>query len=353
MNFQELLQKDFYGNDLSQWGIALLILIGAAVAGKVLYWFTSTVVRRWTARTKTSLDDILIDMIDEPIVLAATLAGTWVGLKRLTFPENVDYWIDRVAQGLIVLAVTWMIARLLDAMYREYLVPLAEKSDTDLDDQVLPILRRSTKMAVWALGVVVALNNAGYEIGALLAGLGIGGLALAMAAKDTVSNVFGGFTIFTDRPFTVNDRIRVEGFDGVVEEVGLRSTRLRTLDGTLVTIPNSSFGDSAVENVSAEPSRKVTLQLGLTYDTTPEQMEEAITLLREIAAAHQSIEEEVKVGFNGFGDFSMNLLFIYYIRSGEDILQTQTDVNLAILTTFNGKGLDFAFPTQTILTKAA
>jgi len=352
MNFEGLLRKEFYGNDLEQWGVALLILVGAAVLGKLLYWFTSTVLRRWTARTKTRLDDILIDMIDEPMVLAATLAGTWLGLKRLTFPEAVDRWIDYAAQGLIVLAVTWMIARLLDAMYREYLVPLAEKSATDLDDQILPILRRSTKMAVWALGVVVALNNAGYEIGAVLAGLGIGGLALAMAARDTVANVFGGFTIFTDRPFTINDRIRMSGFDGTVQEVGLRSTRLRTLDGTLVTIPNSSFGDSAVENVSAEPSRKVVSNLGLTYDTTPVQMEEAMATLRAIADSHPGVEDDVKVAFNAFGDFAMNLLFIYYIRSGEDILQTQTDVNLDILRSFIDQGLDFAFPTQTILTKA-
>lgn len=106
---------------------------------------------------------------------------------------------------------------------------------------------------------IVALNNAGYDVGALIAGLGIGGLALAMAARDTVSNVFGGFTIFTDRPFTLNDRIKVSGFDGTVDEIGIRSTRLRTLAGTLVTIPNSTFSESAVENVSAEPSRKVVM----------------------------------------------------------------------------------------------
>ena len=128
--------------------------------------------------------------------------------------------------------------------------------------------------------VILAIQNAGYDVGALLAGLGIGGLALAMAAKDTVANIFGGFTILTDKPFTINDRIQVSGFDGWIREVGLRSSRLETLAGRIVTIPNSIFSDTPVENISAEPSRKVAVNLGLTYDTTPDQMEEAMNILK-------------------------------------------------------------------------
>lgn len=133
-------------------------------------------------------------------------------------------------------------------------------------------------------------------------------------------------------------------------EIGIRSTKIRTLDGTLVTLPNSTFSDSAVENVSAEPSRKVVLNLGLTYDTTPEQMQRAIAILREIAAANGSLEEKVVCGFNAFGDFAMNILLIYYIRSGEDIVGVQSAMNLEILSRFNAEGLEFAFPTQTLYT---
>lgn len=228
------------------------------------------------------------------------------------------------------------------------LAPLTAESDTSLDDQLMPILRKGTKFSIWSIGIIVALNNAGYDVGALIAGLGIGGLALAMAARDTVSNVFGGFTIFTDRPFTINDRVRISGFDGVVDEIGVRSTRLRTLSGTMVTIPNSTFSDSAVENVSAEPSRKVSMTLGLTYDMTAEQMEQAMEILRSIAADAEGLEEKVLVAFNGFGDFSMNILFIYYITKGADILEVQTEVNLAILRRFGEAGLEMAFPTQTL-----
>jgi MscS family membrane protein len=244
-----------------------------------------------------------------------------------------------------------MLTRVLDAIYREYLLPIADKSENDLDDQLLPILQKGTKLAVWSIGFIVALNNAGYDVGALIAGLGIGGLALAMAAKDTVSNIFGGFTIFSDRPFKLNDRVKVSGYDGTVTDIGVRSTRLKTLEGRVVTIPNSTFSESAVENVSLEPSRKIVLNLGLTYDTTPEQMQQAMALLKDIAASNDGAEENVLTGFNAFGDFAMNIIFIYYIKKSADILGTQTEMNMKILDEFTKAGLDFAFPTQTLYAK--
>jgi MscS family membrane protein len=346
---QEFLTKEFYGNPIADWGIALLIALGAIIIGKFLYWIFGNVFRKITAKTKTKLDDIILDMIEEPIVVVLTAAGIWYGLKRLVLPEGVDTFIDKTALVLISLSVAWLVARLFDSLFKQYLVPLADKTESDLDDQLLPIVRKGTKMVVWALGIIVAADNAGHDVGAILAGLGIGGLALAMAAKDTVSNIFGGFTIFTDRPFTINDRVKVAGFDGNIKEIGIRSTRLQTLAGTMVTIPNSTFADSAVENITAEPSRKVVTNLGLTYDTTPEGMEKGIEILKTIAAENDALDKKVSVAFNAFGDFAMNILFIYYILPGNDILDTQTEINLRILKDFTEAGLDFAFPTQTIL----
>ena len=348
--FEGFFSKSFYGNTFGEWTTALLIIVAALVVGKALYWVSSTILRKVTSRTGSRLDDIVLDMIEEPIVFAIAVVGVWYGLSRLEFPESVDGWIWNGIQFLIVLCVTWLIARLLNSLFSLLLGPLAEKSENDLDDQLLPIVRKGTTFTVWALGIIVALNNAGYDVAAVLAGLGIGGIALAMAAKDTVSNVFGGFTIFTDRPFKINDRIKVGGFDGNVSEIGIRSTRLRTLAGTLVTIPNSTFSDTAVENVSEEPSRKVSLNLGLTYDTTPEAMEQAMELLREIAAANPNLEEKVVIGFNQFGDFALNLMMIYYIKSGADIVVTQTEINMEILRRFAARNLEFAYPTQTLYT---
>jgi MscS family membrane protein len=351
--FDGFLSNTYYGNTVLDWAIALGIIIVAMVVGKTLYWFCKTVLRKLTRKTETKLDDIIVDMIEEPVVLAATVFGIWYGLSTLNYPEESEKaqeWLGNGLQVLLVLSVTWLIARLLDSLFTHYLAPLAERSENDLDDQLLPIIRKGSKLAIWSIGVIVALNNAGYDVGAMLAGLGIGGLALAMAAKDTVSNVFGGFTVFSDRPFMINDRVRIDDFDGTITEIGIRSTRLRTLAGTMVTIPNSTFADTAVENVSAEPSRKVVLNLGLTYDTSAEKMEQAMGFLREIAAANQGLEEKVVISFNAFGDSALNILFIYYIKKDADIMQTQTDINLAILRKLNEEGLEMAFPTQTLYT---
>ncbi len=348
---QTFLEKAFYGNTVLDWLLALGIMIAAVAAGKALYWVFGNLVRQLTKRTKPKLDDLILDMIEKPIVFALTIGGVWYGFRTLALPETAQQWVGNIVQVLVVLSVAWLLTRLLDAVFQEYLVPITEKTETDLDDQLLPIVRKGTKMAVWTIGAIVALNNAGYDVGALIAGLGIGGLALAMAAKDTVSNIFGGFTIFTDRPFSLNDRIKVAGYDGTITEIGVRSTRLRTLEGRIVTIPNSTFADSPVENVTLEPSRKIVQNLGLTYDTSPENMHNAISILREMATGQPALEDNALVSFNAFGDSAMNILFIYYIKSGADILGTQTALNMAILTRFSEAGLDFAYPTQTIYTK--
>ena len=349
---QDFLTQTFYGNTMNQWAIALGITVGAFLVGKTLYWLTSGFVRRLTRRTETKLDDFILDTIDEPIVVIVTVLGLRVGVSTLTFSEGTSAFLQNATLAALVLAVTWTLARLWESVVRGVLAPLAAKTESDLDEQLLPIAGRGGKGAIWIFGVIVALNNAGYDVAALIAGLGIGGLALAMAAKDTVSNVFGGFTIFTDRPFALGDRIVISGFDGTVAEIGIRSTRIRKLDGREVTVPNSLFADSPVENVSREPSRKVVLNLGLTYDTAPDQMRRAMDILREIADAQAEnlVGDKTAIGFNAFGDFAMNLLFVYYIAPGGDILGTQTAINTQILERFNTEGLEFAFPTQTIYT---
>jgi len=349
--FEEWMTRSFYGNSVAEWAVAAGIVIGAVMLGKILYWVSTTYMRRLTEKTETKLDDIIIDMIEEPIVLATSFAGIWFGLSTLTLPDWVVAFNANVFQALIVLSGAWLVTRVADAMYEMYLVPLAEKSENDLDDQLLPILRRGTRLAIWLIGAIVALNNAGYDVGALIAGLGIGGIALAMAAKDTISNIFGGYTIFTDRPFTLHDRVKVAGYDGIVTEIGIRSTRIRTLENRIVTIPNMKFADAPVENVSAEPSRKVGLELGLTYDTTPEQMEKGMDLLRSIALEHESIDDDdIRTGFSAFGDSAMVITFVYFIKKDGAILGTQSDVNMSILKKFAAEGLDFAFPTQTLYT---
>lgn len=312
-------------------------------------WFIKNIVKKLSAKSKTRIDDLIVDMLEEPLIYVFALGGIWFAIKRLTFTDQVSSYLNNGFWFVLILVVTWLIARLLEALIDEYLTPIVEQSESDVDDQLLPVARKIIKYAIWILGIIIALNNAGFNVGAVLAGLGIGGLALAMAAKDTVANFFGGFTIFTDKPFVLGDRIKVGGYDGFVEEVGLRSTRIKTLAGTMLTVPNMKFTDNIVENVTLEPSRKVTLNLGLTYDTPEDKIQLAMDILKDIIAHTDGAEDNVPVGFNSFGDFSLGIIFIYYIKKEADILQVQTDVNMQILKRFNENKLEFAFPTQSIL----
>lgn len=345
----EFFSKEFYGNTIQNYAIAFGIILAGLIAGKLLYWISKKFISKLTKRTKTKLDDIIVDKVEEPVVFGLVLGTAWWALtSRLTYSDGGEF-IGHIFSFLIVLNVTWLVARLSDALIEEYVVPMTEKTESDLDDQLLPIFRKGLRIIIWTLGVIVALNNAGYDVGAVIAGLGIGGLAFALAAQDTVKNFFGGIMIFADKPFQIGERIQIGDIDGFVREIGIRSTRIETLAGRMVTVPNSMFSDDAVENVDKEPTRKITLNLGLTYDTNADQMEEAIALLREIAKAHSDlIEEEVFISFNSFGDFSLGILFIYFIKKEADILETQTKMNLMILRKFTEHGLDMAFPTQTV-----
>ncbi len=343
--------KQFYGNTIGDWLIAAVIVIAAIVVGKAVYWLVSNVIKKFTQKTKTRLDDIFIDMLEEPIMFAIVLFGFWSATQTLTLSESVQDLVGKAYYILVIFNIAWLITRLFDSLVQEYLVPLVSDTDADLDDQLLPIVRKAVKIAVWVVAIIVALNNAGYDVGALLAGLGIGGLAFALAAQDSVANLFGGFTLFTDKPFKVRDRVVVDGYDGNVREIGIRSTRIQTLDGRMVTIPNSHVANNAIINISSEPSRKVILNLGLTYDTDHKGMQLAMDLLAKIVENNSElITSKHAISFNGFGDFALNIIFIYYIKKRSDIFDTQTKINMDILEAFNTNKLEFAFPTQTIYT---
>jgi MscS family membrane protein len=217
-----------------------------------------------------------------------------------------------------------------------------------VDEHALSLIKKVSSFVIWSIGVITALNNAGVDVGALIAGLGIGGVAIALAAQDTAKNIFAGMMILFDRPFKIGELITIDGTTGYVEDMGIRSTKLRTYSGQLVVIPNYKTADSNLTNITREPSRRIELNVGLTYSTTPEQMRQAMDILRNLPSSVAGIEEKVKVYFTSFGDFSLNITCWYYIKKDSDLFETQSAVNLQVLDEFNAHGLDFAFPTQTL-----
>jgi len=346
---REVLDNAWYGNTIAEWLLSLAIILGAIIVTRVLHWFFKTQVRKLTSRTRSNLDDIIIDTLEEPVMMGVVVVGIYWGLERLHMSDPVQLWVNRLYHVLTVINVTWFIARFADALMRQYLAPLAERSDNSLDDHIVPIIRRGVKLVIWIMGIVVALDNAGYDVGALLAGLGIGGVAMALAAKDFVANIFGGLTVYADKPFKVGDRIQVGGYDGHVTDIGLRSTKIRTSAGRMVTIPNFKFTDSFVENVTAEPSRRIEITLNLSYDTSPEKIKEATTILTAIIADKRSVlESECNASFSKWNESSLGITFIYFIKAGNDFWIIQDEVNRAILQQFNEAGLHFAPPSPDV-----
>lgn len=346
--FNEILQNHFYGNSVSNWLTAGLFIVITLVCSKLLYWMIANVVKSLTSRTKTKLDDLLIDSLQKPVVLAVNLIGIWYSVHYLELSKDLTVWIGRAYYLLIIFDIAWCLTRVFDALVEEYLVPAAQKTEGHLDDQLLPLVKKGIKVVIWCVALVVGLNNAGYDVGAIIAGLGVGGLAFALAAQDSIANLFGGVTVILDKPFKINDRIVIDGLDGFVREIGLRSTRLETLQGRIITIPNKSFSGKNIENITSEPSRKITTKLGLTYQTPVEKIERAMELAKNIVLDSQNTDNNPTVCLEKLNDYSLDITLVYFILKDKDIPTAQSEVNLAILKAFAAEKIEIAYPTRTV-----
>ena len=345
------LNQEIYGNPIENWLIAIGILVGSFVVVKILYWIFSNIFQKITSKTKNNLDDTILRTLKKPITFLVIVSAYFYAVKFLHFSVHTESILLNIAYISTALGLTSIVSRIIDAVISELVLPISEKSETSFDNHLIPVIQKAVRAIIWSLGVVIGLDNIGFDITAMIAGLGIGGLALALAAQDSVKNIFAGIMIFLDKPFKINDRIKIDGHDGVVEEVGVRSTRVRTLEGRIVTIPNCTFTDNSVINVTSQPALKVKINLGLTYDTNQDDMQKAINILQDIVKHQDAITDDYAAGFNGFKDFSLNILFMYYVRPESHWLNTQTLVNKEVLKRFNEEGLKFAFPTQTIYKK--
>ncbi len=251
-----------------------------------------------------------------------------------------------------ILAFFWFFyqfVHVLDARLTQW----ADSTESTIDDILVPLFGKTLRIFIVVLaGIIVIQNLTGVEIGPLLASLGIGGLAVALAAKDSIANFFGTLTILFDKPFQVGERIVIDNYDGVVEDVGFRSTRIRLLTGHLVTIPNEKVVNSGLENIGKRPNIRWLTNIGITYDTPPEKIEKAVAIIREIIADHEGMHPDFppRVYFNGFNDWSLNIMVLIWYHPPEywDFQEWVQRTCLEITRRFSAEGIDFAFPTRTL-----
>ncbi len=330
-----ILTKTYYGNTVLQWLITFAIVVASLVVGRVIYWLIGRTVKRMAAKTRTHLDDILVDMLEEPFVVAVVVMGIWYGLSLLDMSDAIRDHIDKVVCALLILDGAWSITRVFDALIKEYLLPFAKKTESDLDDHLVPIVSKGIKASIWTIGLIMALDTAGVNVFSMLAGLGIGGLAFALAAQHSVGNFFGSLAIFVDKPFRVGDRIQVRGHDGVVTAVGLRSTRIRTrYEGRIVTLPNLAVAEADIVNVDTENGRQIFAVYRLTPDMDDKQITLAMDLLKRIAQSDPDTQEKVVTGFFAITEYSRDIMLLYWIKPEASNLKTRTRINLEIVREF-------------------
>jgi MscS family membrane protein len=332
----------------ASFGAILLGFIAKKIVGSLLTRLSVA-----AEKTRFTFDDILFGALTRPAQWAALLAGVFAAIMLLPLPEepfDLNKLVVALAKGVSVSLVIWFSIRLVDRLMDVW-AEKAAQTETRLDDQLVPIVRRSAKVFLFIIGLVLMLQNLGYSVGSLLAGLGIGGVAIAMASKDTVANLFGSFVVFLDRPFQIGDWIEMGETEGTVEEVGLRTTRIRTFANSLITVPNAMFTTKSINNWSRMKKRRIKLTVGVTYDTAPEQVEQLVTRIRNIIKNDDAILNDFYlVNFDSFGPSSLDL-FIYCFTSTTvwaEFLEAKQHFMLEIMRAVDDLGLSFAFPTQSI-----
>ena len=342
-----MLENELWGNTIENWGISILIILGAIIIVKLLSLLGKKVIKPFVTGTDNHLDDVIFYSLEAPVKFAIILLGIWIAIHRLVYPDSFVKVVDNAYSILIVLDITWFFGRLFSSLLQVYW----GKQSNGQANKMMPIIKRTILVIVWLIGIVMALSNVGVNISALLGTLGIGGIAFALAAQDTVKNVFGAFTILTDKPFSIGDTIRVDSYEGTVVDVGVRSTKIMNYDKRIITFPNYKITDTSIVNISSEPMRRVVLNLGLTYDTTSEKMKEALELLKSIPKRVENVSSnpsDIVAVFTEYSDSALVIMYIYFIEKQGDILGVTSNMNMEILAAFNKAGLNLAFPSRTV-----
>jgi MscS family membrane protein len=336
---RDLLNYVLLGREVEQWFLAAAYIAGGFIAGKVCSWIITAILKHGSAKTKTKVDDLIIASIRLPLVIAITLGGIRLGLNHLWLNEGVTLWTNRILSILLILVFALGINRILGAIVDHYVPTKGGGALLKGEAALQPVLRNFFKTLVWIIAAVLALRTLGYNISALLAGLGLGGAALALASKDTLSNFFGSITVFVDKPFRLNDRIKIGDYDGVITEIGIRTARLRTLENRTVVIPNSLFAATPIENVSSAPNTKISQTIKVHGDCGGEKLEQGLALLRDIHNAVPGLDGQPIAALAAVGGIMCQITFVFFIAKGADYWGTINAVNLEVLRRFKEAGI--------------
>ncbi len=341
----DMLRVHYAGNSLRKW----LVVVGFVLLGVVAALFVRFVLTRLLARltrhTKTELDDRLVAATSMPLSLLTFLGFAHAGLLVPRLPARLHELVldtNAVLMALLTAVIVW---RVLDVLFDELMTPWAERHEPPINQQVVAVTRAATKWTAAAFLAVTGLHRAGFDVLSVITGLGIGGVAVALAAQETLGNILGGLQIMTDQPFVVGDVIRIDNdYSGRVLKMGLRSTRLMTTAGVQIVVPNKKIASAVLQNFSNPNGfvKDVTLQLDRLLSA--EQLRQAKVLVEDVLRNEPRICSDFIVTISGFGDWSSNLRVIYYVPKLDDATATAHDVLLAARERLATAGMGLAVP---------
>jgi len=330
---------------------SLIYIVLAFGIAWLLDYIVNVWLKRIASKTETKADDLLLELLRGPVKVIAFVIFLNVGLNVFNWPAHAQLIMSRGLIVVVACSMTYVALKVVDlllGLWRQKMVS-AHDRERALAEQLFPLLSKALKVGVVIAAAMLTADNLDIKITSLLAGLSIGGLALGLAAQDTVGNLFGAVAIFLDRPFHMGDFIKVEGVEGTVESIGLRSTRIRNADGHHVTIPNKTMGNAIITNVTRRPTIRTEMNLGLTYDTPVEKVKRATAILEEVLRSNPKTTDVI-ISFNKFTDSALNI-FVVHVWSGTEAkvhFREIQELNLQIKARFDAEKINFAFPTQTI-----
>jgi len=337
------------GNTTTHYVIAALFLVGSYLLRRGVTTFVFGFFKRFASRTQSTLDDKLFPALEGPVAAFIAIAGAVAALKVLKFSEQADAVFGYASTVAFSLTLFWFFLRAFNTVL-DHVHELARSRQMGIA-AFMPWIKKSLITVFVVFGLLMIAQSLGADVKAFLAGLGLGGLAFALAAQDTIANLFGSVVVAIDQPFKIGEAVQIGTNVGVVEDIGLRSTKIRTLDKALVIIPNKTVAGEAITNLSRFTQRRVAQTLGLTYDTTPDQMESIVAELRRLITEEPGVDKNsVVVSFNNYGASSLDILVVY-LTVGPDFgehLKIRERLNLAFMRAVAARGLSFAFPTQTV-----
>jgi MscS family membrane protein len=300
--------------------------------------------RRRAAKTPGTLDDSLIDILERPVQLLILAVGLSLAVQILAMDEATNRFIGQLIRTLVIFAVGLAVYQAVNVISFSS-AQLRTITGIVIEARLVPFMRVAMRLVIIALATTIIIQAWGYDVSGLIAGLGLGGLAFSLAAKDTVENLFGFSAIVTDRPFEVGDYIVTADAEGTVENVGLRSTAIRRPDQARVTVPNSRMSTGPVTNWSRLVKRQISFTLGLTYDTTGAQMQTLLDRLRALLTGHPRVEKgSVSVFFTEFGENALKISISAYllIPDGGQFMHEREALNLNIMQIIGELGLSLA-----------